>query len=230
MSVPTSRCEIDATSSVNRNSIGSSMVITCTGRRAGDVADHRRERRRLAAAGRAGDQHQPHRQVAELEQHRRQLEILEALDLVRDAPEAGRDVAALHVDVAAEAGEAAHAVAECPPTSAPRACVFCRGVRIAISISLELVRLERRRLDRQQPAVDAQQRRPRRLQMKVRRALVRHELQETIEIHDVARIVQEARESGGQQDDRTTRTLTDCTDGQVRRCVRESPCSSVLRS
>ena len=34
VSVPTSRCEIEATSSVNRNSIGSSMVITCTGRRA----------------------------------------------------------------------------------------------------------------------------------------------------------------------------------------------------
>jgi hypothetical protein len=33
VSVPTSRWEIEATSSVNRNSIGSSMVITCTGRR-----------------------------------------------------------------------------------------------------------------------------------------------------------------------------------------------------
>ena len=32
VSVPTSRWEIDAMSSVNRNSIGSSMVITCTGR------------------------------------------------------------------------------------------------------------------------------------------------------------------------------------------------------
>ena len=49
--------------------------------------------------------------LAELEQHRRQVEVLEALDLVGDAPEAGGDVAALHVHVAAEAGEAAHAVA-----------------------------------------------------------------------------------------------------------------------
>ncbi len=33
VSVPTSRCEIEATPSVNRNSTGSSIVTMCTGRR-----------------------------------------------------------------------------------------------------------------------------------------------------------------------------------------------------
>ena len=43
-----------------------------------DLVDHRRERRRLAAAGRTGDEHQAARPLGERREHRRQAELLEA--------------------------------------------------------------------------------------------------------------------------------------------------------
>ena len=69
-----------------------------------DLVEHRRQRRRLAAAGRAGDQHQPARPIGEVGQHRRQAELAEGADLFRDQPVDRADRAALVEDVAAEAG------------------------------------------------------------------------------------------------------------------------------
>ena len=72
-----------------------------------DLVDHRRERRRLAAAGRAGDEHEAARPLGERGEHRRQAELVEAADLLGDQPVDGADRAALVEDVAAEAREAA---------------------------------------------------------------------------------------------------------------------------
>ena len=52
-----------------------------------DVVDHRAERRRLARAGRTGDEHQPLVQLAELQDVRRQPELLGGQDLRRDDAE-----------------------------------------------------------------------------------------------------------------------------------------------
>ncbi len=77
-----------------------------------DLVDHRGERGGLAAAGRAGDQHQALRPLGELGDDRRQAEIVEAADAFRDQPEDGRDGAALVEQVAAEAAHPAHAERE----------------------------------------------------------------------------------------------------------------------
>ena len=69
-----------------------------------DLVEHRGERRRLAAAGRTGDQHQAARPVREVGEHRGQAELAEGADLLGDEPVDRADRAALGEDVAAEAG------------------------------------------------------------------------------------------------------------------------------
>ena len=49
-----------------------------------DLVDHRRQRRRLAAAGRAGDEHEAARPLGERRQHRRQPELAEACGSSRE--------------------------------------------------------------------------------------------------------------------------------------------------
>ena len=77
-----------------------------------DVVEQRRERRRLARAGRAGDEHEAARLVGELVEPRGQSELVERLDLVRDQPEGGADGSALEVGVDAEAREPGDRVGE----------------------------------------------------------------------------------------------------------------------
>ena len=78
-----------------------------------DLVDQRRERRRLARAGRAGHEHEAARLLGEARAETRgQPELLERLDLLRDEAERGADGAALEVDVDAEAREAGDAVRE----------------------------------------------------------------------------------------------------------------------
>ena len=60
-----------------------------------DVVDHRGERGALAAAGRAGDQHQAALFLRDPLQHRRQAELVDGLDLGRDDAEDEADGAAL---------------------------------------------------------------------------------------------------------------------------------------
>ena len=74
-----------------RNSIGSSIVMMCSSRVCVDLVDHRRQRRRLARAGRAGDEHEAARLVAKLVHDRRQAELLDRQDLRRDQAEGGAD-------------------------------------------------------------------------------------------------------------------------------------------
>ncbi len=77
-----------------------------------DLVEHGGERRRFAGAGRAGDEDEAARAVAERRDDGRQAQRFEGLDLVRDGAEDGADRAALVEEVGAEAREAAHAEGE----------------------------------------------------------------------------------------------------------------------
>ena len=69
------------------NSTGSSIVRMWPGARAVDVIDHRGERGRLAAAGRAGDEHEAGAQLGELADAGGHAELVERQDLRRDRAE-----------------------------------------------------------------------------------------------------------------------------------------------
>ena len=77
-----------------------------------DLVDHRRERGRLARAGRPGHEHEAARLLDELVDDRRQAELLDRLDLGRDQTECGADRGALHVGVDPEAAVRRHRVRE----------------------------------------------------------------------------------------------------------------------
>ena len=77
-----------------------------------DVVDHRRERRRLARAGGAGQQDDPARLLGELADHLGQAEVVDRPHLVGDRAADDRDVAALAEGVDAEARHALELVGE----------------------------------------------------------------------------------------------------------------------
>src|SRR3954451_11821627 len=77
-----------------------------------DLVDHRRERRRLARAGRPGDEHEAARLLDEVHEDRRQAERLERRDVLRDRAHDRADRRALEEGVDAEAGLAGHRVGE----------------------------------------------------------------------------------------------------------------------
>jgi hypothetical protein len=77
-----------------------------------DQVDHRRERRRLAGAGRAGHEHEPAGALGQLGEGIGHAELLERLQLGRDETEGGTEALALEVDVHAEAREARDRVRE----------------------------------------------------------------------------------------------------------------------
>ena len=77
-----------------------------------DVVDHRAQRRRLARAGRAGDEHQPLVQLAQLQDVRRQAELLGGQDLRRDDAEHRARALAIGEDVRAEPRQAGDLVGE----------------------------------------------------------------------------------------------------------------------
>ena len=89
-----------------RNSIGSSIVRMCSERVVVDAVDQRRERRRLAGAGRAGDEHEAARLVAQLVEPLGHPQLLERADPGGDQAERGAHGRALEVGVDAEAREA----------------------------------------------------------------------------------------------------------------------------
>ena len=76
------------------------------------VVDHRRERRRLAGAGGAGEQDDPALLLGELGDRVREPELLDGLDHDRDRAHHDRDRAALQEGVDAEAAEALDGVRE----------------------------------------------------------------------------------------------------------------------
>src|SRR5581483_8695016 len=76
-----------------------------------DVVDHRGERRRLAAAGRAGDQDQAAPLRGDPLDHRREAEIADVAHPRRDESKRRLELATLIEDVHAEAAELGEAVA-----------------------------------------------------------------------------------------------------------------------
>ena len=85
-----------------------------------DVVHQRAQRRRLARAGRPGDQHQPLGQRAELQDVRRQVELLGRQDGRRDDAEHGAHALAVGKDVGAEPGEPLDLVARSRCRAGPR--------------------------------------------------------------------------------------------------------------
>jgi hypothetical protein len=77
-----------------------------------DLVEDRGERRGLPRACRAGHEDEAARVLRERVQDRRQAQLLERLDLLRDEAERGADRLALEVDVDAEAREPRHGVRE----------------------------------------------------------------------------------------------------------------------
>ena len=77
-----------------------------------DDVDHRRESRRLARPGRAGEQHEPARAQREIAGDRRSPQLLERVHPVGDVAQGDRDRPELAVDVRAEASDAGRGVGE----------------------------------------------------------------------------------------------------------------------
>ena len=166
--------------SCSRNSIGSSMVTMWTGILIGDELHQGRERGRLAAAGGSGDQHQPHRQVAEVEQRLGQLEVVDRLDLVGDHAERRRQRAALEEHVAAVAPEAGNAVAEVHRQVLLELGLVV-GLHDGVHHGADVARAQRIAIHRLQPPVQADQRPARRAQMEIRRTQLGHLAQQEVD-------------------------------------------------
>ena len=124
-----------------------------------DRVDHRRERRRLTGARRAGHEDEAPRLARELEEHLRQAELLGRLDQLRHEAEGGGEAVALEVDVDAEAGDAGDGVREVD-LAVDLEPLLLLGREDAIE---KVARLLRRKglevLERRQLAAHAQQRR-----------------------------------------------------------------------
>ena len=103
VSKPTSRWFTTPTLCVCTYSIGSSIERMWHRALLVDVVDHRRERRRLARAGRPGHEHEALRQAAEVLAAPRQEQLVERRDLERDRPQRQRHDALLDEAVATEA-------------------------------------------------------------------------------------------------------------------------------
>ena len=69
------------------------------------MVDHRRERRRLAGSGGAGEQHDPALLLGQFGHHRGQCQFLDRRDLVRDRAAGDRDQSALAERVDAKASD-----------------------------------------------------------------------------------------------------------------------------
>ena len=77
-----------------------------------DLVDHRRQRGGLTGSGRTGHQHEAARPLGERREHLRQVQLLEAADLLRNQPVDRADRAALIEHVHAEARQALDAERE----------------------------------------------------------------------------------------------------------------------
>ena len=150
-----------------------------------DVVDHRRERRRLPGAGRAGDEHEALRQVAEVLAAPRQEQRVEGRDLERDRPQRQRHDALLDEAVATEAVRVVVAEGEVD---------FLLRVQLRVQVLRQeladlLLELGRREhglaVDRAEVAVDAHARLRVRRQHEVGRAGGRHRPQVVLDGSDV---------------------------------------------
>ena len=109
-----------------------------------DVVDHRAERRRLAGAGRSGHEHEPLVQLAELQDVRRQPELLRGQDLGRDDAEHRARALAIREHVGAEARQPDNLVGE---------------VGVVPGVELRAVLLRHDRLEQRVDVADGERRR-----------------------------------------------------------------------
>ena len=115
-----------------------------------DPVDHRGERRRLTGPGRPGNEHEAARLVREVEQHRRQAELLELGDIRRNRPHDRANRRPLEERVHAEAGLVRDCVREVdlPVGLEPLALLV---VEDRVDDLARVLRRERRVVERAQP-------------------------------------------------------------------------------
>ena len=134
-----------------------------------DVIDHRAERRRLARAGRSGDEDETALVVGELADDGRQPERLERRDVALDAPQHEADRAALAHHVHAEAAETGNGIGEVGLGRADELLgALLRHDRERDPLGLH--RRDRCEVGPIEPAVDAEERRRAHLDVYVRSA------------------------------------------------------------
>ena len=141
-----------------------------------DLVDHRRERRGLAAAGRAGDEHEPARALGQVGDDRRQAELVEWLDLFGNDPVDGRDGAPLIEHVAAKPRHAPDAEREVELEGLLEAFLLRVG-QDAVGERLGVGGAERRQIEDLQLPVHADLRRRLRRQVQVGAAVVDQRLE-----------------------------------------------------
>ena len=131
-----------------------------------DVVDHRGERGGFARAGDAGDQDEPARLERDLLEHHRQVQLADGLDLVRNGAERERERAALLVDVGAKPADARHADGEVRFLLLGE-LLDLPGSHHLLRQHLEILRLDRRHLERLELAVEPNRGRPPYLEQEV---------------------------------------------------------------
>jgi hypothetical protein len=154
-----------------------------TGPVAVDVVDHRGERRRLAGAGRAGDEHQAALLHGDRLDHLGQHELLDALDAEGDDAKDDADRPPLLEHVDPEASEAGDAVGEVDFAGLLEAPLLHR-VHDAEGHLLDLLgRHALAVLQRDERAVDPEHRGQPGLEMDVRGGPVESDLQDLVQLH-----------------------------------------------
>ena len=157
--------------------------------RAVDVVEHRRERRRLARAGRARDEHEAAVLLGEPLHARRQAQLLEARHLARDHAERERDRAALAEGVDAEAGQALGGVRDVEVAAlVEHLQPLGRDARHRLERAEQVLLVQRRTvLERPDRAVATQHRRLVELEVDVARAEFNGAPKEGIQVHKASR-------------------------------------------
>ncbi len=145
-----------------------------------DVLDHAGQARRLAAAGRPGDEDEPPREVAELGDPLGDAELGEAPHVRQEPPEGGGDGALLHEDVRPEAAEVLHPEREVELPLLLEHLLLLVG-QDAVDELLGLGRREGRVVDGLERAVDPDPRRDVGRDMEVARVGVDRHLQEFLD-------------------------------------------------
>ena len=179
-----------------RNSIGSSIVTMCSARRLVDRVDHRRERRRLARACRAGDEDEAARLLRKLEEHLRQAEVLRRLDQLRHEAEGGGEGVALEIDVDTEARDARDRIGEVDLTVDLEPLLLLRGEDAIEKVARLLRREGLELLERAELAAHTKQRRRPRGDVEVGGVFVGDALQERVDGEGLRRHASELSAAG----------------------------------
>ena len=146
------------------------------------VIDHRRQRRRLAGAGGTGDHDEPALLHDEVEQHRRQPQLLEGGDVAAHVADDERDRPALAEDVDPEVADVRIEVREI------HLVLGLEGLRLLVGHELvgdaaHRVEVHRPIRQRRDDAVDLHVDRRAARNEQVGRLAVRHHLEQSIEVH-----------------------------------------------